>query len=62
MRIMNLKPIATTTSDFPSLRRKGGAYLFDTELYTLSVPDEEVRRDLCLLMTGLAANKDVIPI
>ena len=34
-------------------------YSFDTEMYTLAVPDEEVRRDLCLLMTGLAANEDV---
>ncbi len=29
-----------------------------TEIYTLAVPDEEVRRDLCLLMAGLAANED----
>ena len=34
-------------------------YSFDTEMYTLAVPDEEVRRDLCLLLTGLAANEDV---
>ena len=27
-----------------------------TEAYTLGVPDEEVRRDLCTLMTGVAAN------
>ena len=27
-----------------------------TGLYTLGVPDEEVRRDLCTLMTGVAAN------
>ncbi|MBR5548830.1 MAG: AAA family ATPase [Kiritimatiellae bacterium] len=27
-----------------------------TESYTLGVPDEEVRRDLCTLMTGVAAN------
>jgi len=34
-------------------------YDCDTEIYTLGVPDEEVRRDLCLLMTGVAADKDV---
>ena len=28
-----------------------------TEAYTLGVPDEEVRRDLCTLMAGVAANK-----
>ena len=28
-------------------------------LYTLGVPDEEVRQDLCMLMTGVAANKSV---
>ena len=28
-----------------------------TESYTLGVPDEEVRRDLCTLMTGVAANE-----
>ena len=28
-------------------------------LYTLGVPDEEVRQDLCTLMTGVAANKDM---
>ena len=30
-----------------------------TGSYTLGVPDEEVRRDLCMLMTGVAADKDV---
>ncbi len=30
-----------------------------THLYTLGVPDEEVRRDLCTLMTGVAANTDM---
>ena len=30
-----------------------------TGLYTLGVPDEEVRRDLSTLMTGVAADKDV---
>ncbi len=30
-----------------------------TGLYTLGVPDEEVRRDLCKLMTGVAANTNM---
>lgn len=30
-----------------------------TGLYTLGVPDEEVRRDLCTLMTGIVAHKDM---
>ena len=30
-----------------------------TESYTLGVPDEEVRRDLCTLMTGVAANDSI---
>ena len=30
-----------------------------TGLYTLGVPDEEVRRDLSTLMTGVAADKDM---
>ena len=30
---------------------------YDDGLYTLGVPDEEVRRDLCTLMAGVAANK-----
>jgi len=30
-----------------------------TESYTLGVPDEEVRRDLCTLMTGVSANEDM---
>ena len=30
-----------------------------TESYTLGVPDEEVRRDLCTLMAGVAANESV---
>ena len=30
-----------------------------THLYTLGVPDEEVRRDLCTLMTGVAARTDM---
>ncbi|MBR4603848.1 MAG: AAA family ATPase [Kiritimatiellae bacterium] len=31
----------------------------DSWLYTLGVPNDEVRRDLCTLMTGVAANEDV---
>lgn len=31
----------------------------DSESYTLGVPDDEVRRDLCMLMTGVAANESV---
>ena len=34
-------------------------YLPVAELYTLGVPDEEVRRDLCALMTGVAARTDM---
>ena len=30
-----------------------------TKLYTLGVPDEEVRQDLCTLMTGVAADRDM---
>ena len=30
-----------------------------SESYTLGVPDEEIRRDLCTLMTGVVANKDM---
>ena len=96
-----MKPIATDTHDFPSLRRNGCIYVDKTkyihrlvstigsklyflsrprrfeksltvsaltalfqarrelEAYTLGVPDEEVRRDLCILMAGVAANKDM---
>ena len=32
---------------------------YNSGLYTLGVPDEEVRQDLCMLMTGVAANKSV---
>ncbi len=32
---------------------------YKSGLYTLGVPDEEVRQDLCMLMTGVAANKSV---
>jgi hypothetical protein len=31
-----------------------------TGAYTLGVPDEEVRRDLCTLMAGAAANTDMV--
>ena len=34
-------------------------YNIASGLYTLGVPDEEVRRDFCTLMTGVAANKDM---
>ena len=52
----NLRPVAMlyqsgylTVRDYDPLRR----------LYTLGVPDEEVREDLCTLMTGVVANKDM---
>ncbi len=52
--LRNLKPVAMlfqagylTIKDYDSI----------TESYTLGVPDEEVRRDLCTLMTGVAANE-----
>ena len=31
---------------------------YKDQRFTLGVPDEEVRQDLCLLMTGVAANQD----
>ena len=34
-------------------------YSWTTESYTLGVPDDEVRRDLCTLLTGVAANETV---
>ena len=34
-------------------------YSRTTESYTLGVPDDEVRRDLCSLLTGVAANESV---
>ena len=53
--LRHLRPVAMlyqsgylTIRDYDSL----------TESYTLGVPDEEVRRDLCTLMTGVAANTD----
>ena len=52
--LRHLKPVAMlfqagylTIKDYNSI----------TESYTLGVPDEEVRRDLCTLMTGVAANE-----
>ncbi len=54
--LRNLRPVALlfqsgylTVKDYDPLRR----------LYTLGVPDEEVREDLCMLMTGVAADRDV---
>ena len=54
--LRNLRPVAMlfqsgylTIKDYAPL----------TGLYTLGVPDEEVRRDLSTLMTGVAANKDM---
>ena len=54
--LRNLKPIAMllqsgylTIKDYKSITRS----------YTLGVPDEEVREDLCTLMTGVAANTDM---
>ncbi len=54
--LRNLRPVAMlyqsgylTIRDYDPLRR----------LYTLGVPDEEVREDLCMLMTGVAADRDV---
>lgn len=51
--LRNLKPI-------PLLFQSGYLTIRDYKagLYTLGVPDEEVRQDLCLLMAGVAADKD----
>ena len=51
--LRNLKPI-------PMLFQSGYLTIRDYHagLYTLGVPDEEVRQDLCLLMAGVAADKD----
>jgi hypothetical protein len=54
--LRNLKPIAML---FQSGYLTVKDYNPDTESYTLGVPDEEVRRDLCSLMTGVAANEPV---
>ncbi len=54
--LRNLKPIAMLfQSGYLTIKD----YNPDTESYTLGVPDEEVRRDLCSLMTGVAANETV---
>ena len=54
--LRNLKPIAM-------LFQSGYLTIKDynpvTRSYTLGVPDEEVREDLCTLMTGVAANTDM---
>ena len=54
--LRHLRPIAMlfqsgylTVKDYNSITRS----------YTLGVPDEEVREDLCTLMTGVAANTDM---
>jgi hypothetical protein len=54
--LRNLKPIAML---FQSGYLTVKDYNPDTESYTLGVPDEEVRRDFCALMTGVAANEPV---
>ena len=54
--LRNLRPVAM-------LQQAGYLTFKDynplTRLYTLGVPDEEVRRDLCTLMTGVAANENM---
>ena len=51
--LRNLKPI-------PMLFQSGYLTIrnYNAGLYVLGVPDEEVRQDLCLLMSGVAADKD----
>ena len=51
--LRNLKPI-------PMLYQSGYLTIrnYNAGLFTLGVPDEEVRQDLCLLMAGVAADKD----
>ena len=54
--LRNLRPVAMLLqSGYLTIRD----YDADCEAYTLGVPDEEVRRDLCILMAGVAANKDM---
>jgi hypothetical protein len=54
--LRNLQPIAMLfQSGYLTIKD----YSPVTGLYTLGVPDEEVRRDLSTLMTGVAANKDM---
>ena len=54
--LRNLRPV-------PMLFQSGYLTVKDyaplTRSFTLGVPDEEVREDLCTLMTGVAANKDM---
>ena len=55
--LRNLRPIAMLfQSGYLTVRDYNSA----TRLYMLGVPDEEVRQDLCTLMTGVAANKDMV--
>ena len=52
--LRNLTPIALLfQSGYLTVRD----YDNETDSYTLGVPDEEVRRDLCTLMAGVAADK-----
>lgn len=54
--LRHLKPVALLfQSGYLTVR----AYDSLTDSYTLGVPDEEVRRDLSTLMTGVAANESV---
>ena len=54
--LRNLRPVAMLyQSGYLTIKDYNGA----TKLYTLGVPDEEVRQDLCTLMTGVAADKDM---
>ena len=54
--LRNLRPVAML---FQSGYLTVKDYNPMTELYTLGVPDEEVRRDFSTLMTGVAADKDM---
>ena len=54
--LRNLRPVAMLfQSGYLTIRD----YSPVSGLYTLGVPDEEVRQDLCTLMTGVAADKDM---
>ena len=54
--LRRLKPVAMLyQSGYLTIRD----YDSDSESYTLGVPDDEVRRDPCMLMTGVAANESV---
>ena len=54
--LRHLRPVAMLyQSGYLTIRE----YSSNTGLYTLGVPDEEVRRDLSMLMTGAAANADM---